>query len=120
MHFVLGNILTVICVSYLHISTVRLYNAFHFGCSGIYRKIHKLKCINYNNSEKANNAKNSKTKLSWFTGSVAFYDTLPGTRWAYSTTLSNPRGEETKKRRAVSLCLSVDRVAEDVFALLCE
>jgi len=47
------------------------------------------KQIKYN-SEKANNAKYSKTKLRWT--SVASYDTQPGNEGAYSTTLPSPHG----------------------------
>jgi len=56
----------------MHIGTIRLYSAIHVGCSRKYRTKDKLKIqktqntqIEYN-SEKANNAKYSKTKLPWF------------------------------------------------------
>jgi len=121
MHFVLGNILTVICVSYLHISTVRLYNAFHFGCSGKYRKIHKLKCINYYNSEKQTTQKTAKQN---YRGSQVQspFTTLGQERDGLIPPLCTTHAEKKPRRDqlAVTLCLSVDRVAEDEFVLLCE
>jgi len=84
--------------SAIHVGCSRLDSAIHVGCSQKYRKIHKLKIYKIHKLDTRvhlRKSKQHKTQQNKSTLVQSRFMTLSQeTRWAYSTTLLSPHGND--------------------------